>query len=213
MSFDISNIDSRSNAAIPSKNNEVLMPNFEEVEIHFRNLMIALGIDLNDPNFTDTPKRVAKSYKEIFAGLSPSSEEELKKILSVTFPAIYSEMVVTKNIGTWSMCPHHFLPVKMKINVGYIPENNVIGLSKIPRIVNLLAARPSLQEQLTTDIVTTLEKVLAPKGAIVQISGEHLCMQMRGVQSTGTTVTTTAFVGCFEHESSRAEFFRSIKQS
>ena len=185
--------------------------NIEKIEKHFKRLMASLRLDLNDPNYVDTPKRVAKAYKEICYGLTEEAAEELEQITKVTFPATYSEMVVTKDILVWSLCPHHFLPVKMMINVAYIPESNVIGLSKIPRLVRILAARPALQEQLTTDIVQTINDTLNPKGAIVTISGEHLCMQMRGAKCHGTSVSTTAFVGCFEQESPRAEFFRSIR--
>lgn len=187
------------------------MPSFERIEEHFTNILNDLGVNLDDPNYIDTPKRVAKSYREICYGLTPEADAELQAMLKVTFPATYSEMVVTKDISVWSLCPHHFLPVKMLVHVAYIPDKDVIGLSKIPRMVRILAARPALQEQLTTDIVTTLQNILKPKGAIVQVSGEHLCMQMRGVKSHGTTVTTNSFIGCFENESSRAEFFRTIR--
>lgn len=182
----------------------------ELIAFHFKAIMQTLNLDMHDPNFLETPRRVAKAYKEIFAGLSLDADKELEKILKTTFPAKYNEMVVAKNLQSWSMCPHHFLPVRLKVDLAYIPDEKVLGLSKMPRIVNLLAAKPCLQEQLTTDIVKAIEDILKPKGAIVRVSGEHLCMQMRGVKSRDSEVITTAFIGCFENETTKAEFFRNL---
>lgn len=188
----------------------MLEKNKQVIEDSFKQILEALGIDISDPNFQETPKRFAKSYAEIFRGLSEGSETELQDIFSKTFPATYNEMIVTKNIIAWSMCPHHFLPVRYDISFAYIPKHRVIGLSKVPRTIQLMAAKPALQEQLTTDIVTTFEKHLHPKGCIVRVSGEHMCMQMRGIKATDSCVVTNAFVGCFENETSKAEFFRSL---
>jgi len=181
------------------------------IEHHFEQIMLAMNLDLNDPNYTQTPRRFAKAYNEIFAGLDEDADEELEKILKVTFPASYNEMVLAKNLQSWSMCPHHFLPVKLRVDIAYIPDEKVIGISKLPRMVNLLAARPCLQEQLTTDIVTKIDEVLKPKGAIVRLTGEHLCMTMRGVKSNNSSIITTAFLGCFEDQTSRSEFFDALK--
>jgi len=181
------------------------------IEHHFRQIMLAMEIDLTDPNYIDTPRRFAKVYDEIFAGLDENAGEKLEKILSTTFPAKYNQMIITKNLKVWSCCPHHFLPVEMTINFAYIPSNSVIGLSKVPRAIQLLAAKPILQEQLTTDIVSVFEKCLQPKGCVVHITGEHLCMKMRGVKTHSAEVTTTSFTGCFELQTSRSEFFDSIK--
>jgi len=180
------------------------------IEHSFSNILQALGVDTEDANFKETPARFAKSYAEIFRGLNADSDEELQGIFSKHFPANYNEMIVTKNVTAWSMCPHHFLPVRYEISFAYIPSNRVIGLSKVPRVIQLLAARPALQEQLTTDIVQIFEKYLQPKGCIVKVSGEHMCMQMRGVRATDSCVVTNAFTGCFENETSKAEFFRSL---
>lgn len=189
-----------------------MTPNqLDEIEFHFKAIMEAMDLDLNDPNFVETPRRVAKAYNEIFAGLSVDADAELERLLGVTFPAEYNEMILVKNIKAWGMCPHHFLPVEMDINFAYIPDNSVIGLSKMPRAIQLLAAKPILQEQLTTDIVDTFEKCLKPKGVIVQVVGQHMCMKVRGVKSHSSDVTTTAFLGCFENQTSRSEFFSSIK--
>jgi GTP cyclohydrolase I len=182
-----------------------------DIEQHFKSILETLGLDLNDPNFAQTPARVARSYKEIFRGLSPDSEKEMEKILNTTFPADYNEMITFRNLDVWSVCPHHFLPVEMKINFAYIPNNVVIGLSKIPRVIELLAARPILQEQLTTDIVKTLDRSLKSKGCIVHITGQHLCMKIRGVKTHNSTISTTAYLGCFENLVSRTEFFDSIR--
>ena len=187
------------------------MQDFKAIEFHFSKIMEALGLDITDPNFIETPKRVSKLYKEIFVGLSENSEKSMEEILTKVFPCTFNEMVVTRNIESWSMCPHHFLPVKLKVDLAYIPDKSVVGLSKMPRIVHLLAAKPSLQEQLTIDIANTIDVMLKPKGVIVRITGEHLCMKMRGVKSNGTDVVTTSFLGCFENLVSRTEFFTAIK--
>jgi GTP cyclohydrolase I len=182
----------------------------DKIADNYTQILEALGLDLTDPNLVETPRRVAKSYGEIFKALSPEADEELNDILGKTFPATYNEMVVTKNIVAWSMCPHHFLPVRYDVAFAYIPDKSVLGLSKMPRAIQLMAAKPVLQEQFTTDIVKKFESVLKPKGCIVRVSGEHLCMQMRGVKSTDSCVITNAFSGCFENETSKAEFFRSL---
>lgn len=182
-----------------------------KISYYFKAIMEVMEIDLTDPNFIDTPQRVAKTYNELFKGLSPDADKEMEQILSTTFPCNYNEMIVSKNLQSWTMCPHHFLPVKLKVNIAYIPDTKVLGLSKMPRIVNILAARPCLQERLTLDIVNKISEILQPKGVIVRIAGEHLCMQIRGVRSMDSEVITTAFLGYFENSVSRAEFFEAIK--
>jgi GTP cyclohydrolase I len=169
----------------------------KKIEELTKNLLLELKIDISDPNFVETPKRVARMYDEIFEGLSPKSEEEIETQLSKTFPCDNNEMITIPNILCWSMCPHHFLPVKYDVCIGYIPDKMVLGLSKLPRLAILLAKRPVLQEQLTYDICMYLEKHAEPLGAIVTISGEHLCMQMRGVKATGCKAITTSVTGLF----------------
>lgn len=171
----------------------------------------AFGLDLSDPNFDGTPQRVARSYAEIFSGLV-ETDHESEEILSATFISEseknnYSGMVVSNGIEAFSMCPHHFLPVEMKIDLAYIPRDKVLGLSKLARLAILLAARPALQERLTDDIVNKLMGILGAKGAACRIVGRHMCVAMRGVRSTGETTITTSVRGVFaDDQSTKAEF-------
>ncbi len=174
-----------------------------------------LKINVEDANFFDTPKRVAKMFAEIFEGLLPSSQEEIKAMLSKTFPCDNQDMIIIRDIICWSMCPHHLLPVKYCINMAYIPNQKVLGLSKLPRLAILLAKQPILQEQLVHDIALTLEKYTKAKGVIVNIRGAHLCMQMRGVKAQETTAEATSARGCFIDNDSKCkdEFMSRISNS
>lgn len=175
-------------------------------------ILRGLKVDIRDANFFKTPQRVAKAYLEIFEGLLPESIDQLENQFSTTFPCEYSQMILVKDIQCWSMCPHHFLPVKYQVNLAYIPNDRVLGLSKLPRLVELLAKRPVLQEQFTQDIVDYLKKYAKPQGVIVQVSGEHLCMKMRGVKSRNSIATTAALFGVFETDASaKSEFYSLLK--
>lgn len=166
------------------------------------------GLNLSDVNFKDTPKRVARAYNEIFEGLK-DTEINVKKILSTAFPSKgYESLIFCTDIIVFSMCPHHFLPVEYKVSVGYIPSKDgmVLGASKIPRLVELLAKRPVLQETLTIDIANYLND-LNPIGVAVVISGVHFCMRMRGVKKM-SSFETSAMKGAFmDNPASRKEFF------
>jgi GTP cyclohydrolase IA len=167
-----------------------------------------LGLNLSDVNFKDTPKRVARAYHEIFEGLK-DTEIKVKKILSTAFPSEgYGSLIFCSDIVVFSMCPHHFLPVEYKVSVGYIPSESgmVLGASKIPRLVELLAKRPVLQETLTVDIANYLN-TLKPVGVAVVVSGVHFCMRMRGIKKM-STFETSAMKGAFmDNLASRKEFF------
>lgn len=174
-------------------------------------LVNGLGLDLNDPNFMATPDRVARAYSELCAGLY--NEDEIEEILSKTFPSTYDEMVVVTDIDAVGLCPHHLMPVRYKIHVGYIPaeDGRVIGLSKIPRLVCLLAARPVLQEQLTVDIADKFESALLPLGVMVVVDGGHSCMQCRGIKQINSKMITSAIKGVFrEDERPRKEFLMLV---
>lgn len=167
-------------------------------------------IDAYSPNFIHTPGRVAKAYVEIFGGLF-EKDNQIKEILSKTFPAKADEMITVGPIEVWSMCPHHVLPVQMWVWVGYIPKKKVLGLSKIARLVELLAKRPALQEDTTIDIARTLQKGLLPLGAACMIKGRHLCMEMRGVKKKALT-TTTALEGVFrKNAAAKSEFLSAVR--
>jgi len=168
-------------------------------------ILDCLGIDPNDPNFVETPERIARMYDEIFAGLLEPNLEELENHLTKTFPCTYDQMIVEKGIEAWSTCPHHFVPVKYQVDFAYMPKDQVLGVSKPVRVVQILAKRPVLQEQLTQDIVDYLERVLEPKGVIVKVSGMHHCMITRGVKAQAEIITS-ALTGVFENPSVKAEF-------
>jgi len=168
---------------------------------------------VEDKNLKDTPDRVVRALEELCQGLY--KQDEIDEILSKTFPSDYDEMIVVTNIDAVGLCPHHLMPIRYKIHVGYIPseDGQVLGLSKIPRLVCLLAARPILQEQLTVDIVNAFEKHLQPLGVMVVVNGGHSCMQCRGVKQASSQMITSAVRGCFadEEDNSRNEFLSFIR--
>jgi len=174
-------------------------------------ILTALRVPLDDENFRNTPQRVSRMFSEMTEGLF--AQEEIDNILQTKFPTTYSGMVLSKNIVVWSMCPHHLLPVRYNINVGIIFKDDCIGLSKIPRLVKLLAKRPVLQETLTSDIVDMISNKLDANGVICTISGLHTCMQARGVEVKDTSVITSAVRGCFETNDAncKEEFMGLIK--
>ena len=160
--------------------------------------LIGCGDYRDDPNLRDTPRRVKEAYAELLRGHSMLAKVEIDEMLSVTFPTDHSELVVVQDIHAVGVCPHHFLPVMYAIAVGYIPEKRAIGLSKIPRIAQSLAARAVMQEDLTNDIAEIFyEEPLGAKGVAVLIRGFHTCMSIRGVREHSATTTTSAVRGLF----------------
>lgn len=183
-----------------------------DIEMGFQLILTGLnkefGLDLDDENLKDTPKRVARAYSEIFSGIK-DTDKKVQSILSTAFPSEgYDSIIFCANIKTFSMCPHHFLPVEYTTALGYIPSNSgrVLGASKLARIVELLSKRPVLQEKLTKDIIKALDTI-QPTGTAVVISGVHYCMRMRGVKQD-STFETSAMGGSFmERPETRKEFF------
>lgn len=168
------------------------------------------SIDLkNDPNFVKTPYRIAKSYVEMCQGLN--RVEEVRTVLQTNFPSQYEGMIVIDNIDANSMCPHHFLPVTYKIHFAYIPSDKMLGLSKIPRFIKLLAKRPVLQEDLTKEIIELFTANVEPEGCIVVIRGIHNCMVCRGVQTPNSSATTSEVHGSFSQLDTRLEFLELVK--
>jgi GTP cyclohydrolase I len=170
------------------------------------------GLDLKDPNFTDTPKRVSRMYDEIFSGIK-DTEEQVKAILASSFPSNYDQMILVRDIETFSMCPHHFLPVHYHISVAYIPAGDpkcsgkVLGISKLARLAEILAKRPVLQEQLTEDITRHLMTLEGCRGAACIVKGTHYCMVMRGVKKPSATTITSSLKGVFfDKPEARQEF-------
>jgi len=180
----------------------------DRIVTSWETILECLGIDhKNDQNFKETPTRIARMYEELFSGLLDGDLESLEDHLTKTFPSSYHGIIAIKNIHTWGTCPHHFLPVEYQIDVGYIPGKRVVGLSKLPRVVQVLACRPVLQEQLTDDIVSYLQRELCPDGVIVQIRGKHHCMIVRGVRSSESHATTSVVTGVFEQPGLKTEFY------
>jgi len=182
------------------------------LEIVAKEMLVALssemGLDISDPNFTDTPQRVAKVFRELLSG-EKDTNKQVDEILKKRFPSTgYRGIIFSPNILTYSLCPHHLLPVKYTTALGYIPSDSgyVLGASKLARIVEVLSHRAVLQERLTTDIVSYLDAI-QPKGVAVVISGEHFCMRARGVKQQAT-LETSAVTGVFKTiPEARKEFF------
>lgn len=167
-------------------------------------------IDMNDPNFVNTPERVAKVLVEMSEG-NFNLKEKIDKLFVRNFPKKYGGMVVKGPIHSWSLCPHHFLPYKLITYVGYIPGENVPGISKIPRLIKLLSKRFVLQEDLTTDIANILHEKIGAQGTGVVIDGFHTCSCSRGVKSEDWTMTIS-LKGIFEEISIKQEFFFHIQR-
>jgi GTP cyclohydrolase I len=179
-----------------------------KIEEHFREIMNVLGLDLTDDSLKGTPKRVAKMYvQEIFSGLNPKNKPEIALFEN---KYKYKEMLVEKEITFYSNCEHHFVPIFGKAHVAYISNGQVIGLSKINRVVQYFARRPQVQERLTIQIAEELKRVLNTEDVAVVIDAVHLCVSSRGVQDNDSKTVTSHFGGKFNDEASRREFFTYI---
>jgi GTP cyclohydrolase I len=168
-----------------------------------RDLLIAVGENPEREGLRDTPGRVARAYEEIFRGLHQTPDE----VLTTTFDIGHDEMVLVKDIELYSTCEHHLVPFHGVAHIGYIPNANgrITGLSKLARLVDVFAKRPQVQERLTTQIADSLVRILEPRGAIVVLQAEHLCMSMRGVRKPGAKTVTSAVRGSLHDPATRAE--------
>jgi GTP cyclohydrolase I len=168
-----------------------------------RELLLAVGEDPDREGLRETPARVARAYKEIFAGLWQSPED----VLTTTFDLGHDEMVLVKDIEVYSTCEHHLVPFHGFAHVGYIPATSgkITGLSKLARLVDVYARRPQVQERLTTQIADSLMDILEPRGVIVVVECEHMCMSMRGIRKPGAKTTTSAVRGQLRDPATRAE--------
>jgi GTP cyclohydrolase I len=169
-----------------------------------REILIAVGEDPDREGLRNTPKRVARAYAELFAGLRVDPQ----RVLSTTFEAGHSELVLVRDIEVMSSCEHHLLPFHGVAHVGYVPgpDGRITGLSKLARLVEVYARRPQVQERLTTQIADTLMTVLSPRGVIVVIDCEHMCMAVRGIRKPGARTVTSAVRGILQHDArTRAE--------
>lgn len=168
----------------------------------------AIGEDLENENIKETPKRTAKMWEVLLGGYNLDPKQHIK-----LFPATSNNMVTLANIPIFSFCSHHILPFLGTIAVAYIPDKNIIGISKLARIARTYAKQLNVQEDLTNNIAQTLQELLSPKGVAVQIRAQHLCTILRGVRAHGAVMTTTALTGLFkEDEKARLEFLDTIKR-
>ncbi|MCL4534451.1 MAG: GTP cyclohydrolase I FolE [Bacteroidetes bacterium] len=171
-------------------------------------MLEAIGEDPDREGLVNTPRRVSEMYCELFSGMGIDPVVELQ----VGFEEGHDEMVVLCDIPFYSMCEHHLLPFYGVANIGYIPNGRVVGISKLARVVEILARRPQLQERMTTQIADTIVEGLNPQGVAVVLEAEHLCMTMRGIKKPGSTVVTSANRGLFRRRAAtRAEFFSIIQ--
>lgn len=172
-----------------------------------RGLLEYIGEDVGREGLIDTPKRVIKSYEKLFAGYKQRPED----VLTVFGDERYDEMIVVKDIELFSLCEHHMLPFIGRAHVGYIPNGKIIGLSKIPRLVEIYARRLQNQERMTNQIAHALNEILAPKGVGVIVEAKHLCMMARGVEKQKSEVVTSSMLGLFKKElNTRNEFLRLV---
>lgn len=179
----------------------------KELASIYENVLDHIGEDKNREGLLKTPERVAKALKFLTEGYTQDPAAILRGAM---FKEDYKQMVVVKNIELYSMCEHHMLPFFGKAHIAYIPDGHIVGLSKIPRVVDVFARRLQVQERLTYDIRDCIQETLKPIGVAVVIEAQHMCMQMRGVQKQNSVTTTSAFTGDFMNENTRSEFFSLI---
>jgi len=181
----------------------------EEISAHYTEILEQLGEDPNREGLFKTPERVAKALQYLTHGYDLNTDEIIQQAI---FHEEYSEMVIVKDIDVYSMCEHHMLPFFGKAHIAYIPNGKIVGLSKIPRIVDAYSRRLQVQERLTIEIRDCIQRTLDPKGVAVVIECVHMCMQMRGVQKQNSTTTSSAFTGLFlNNDSTRKEFINLVQ--
>lgn len=181
-----------------------------KLSFHYREILKLIGEDVEREGLLKTPERVSKAMQFFTHGYDLNPEEIL---LSAMFKEDYKQMVLVKNIEIYSLCEHHMVPFFGKAHVAYIPNGHIVGLSKIPRIVDAFARRLQVQERLTTQIKDCISNTLKPLGVAVVIEAQHMCMSMRGIQKQNSVTTTSDFNGAFMKEATRAEFIHLIGQN
>lgn len=178
-----------------------------DLTTNFSQIISSLGENLSREGIVKTPERAAKAMQFLMQGYTADPEEVLR---SAMFKEDYNEMVVVKDIELYSLCEHHMLPFFGKAHIGYIPDGYIVGLSKLPRIVDVFSRRMQVQERLTHDILECINKTIKPKGVAIVIEAQHMCMMMRGVQKQNSVTTTSGFRGQFEKIETRNEFLKLI---
>ncbi|WP_407966050.1 GTP cyclohydrolase I FolE [Bartonella sp. C271] len=183
-------------------------PSMEEVEAAIHTLLFWIGEDPNREGLLNTPSRVAKAYRELFAGYN----ESVKEILDTVFEEVsgYNEPIILKNISFYSHCEHHMLPIIGRAHIAYLPDKKVVGLSKIARVVDVFSRRLQTQENMTAQIVDALKTHLKPRGIAVMIEAEHMCMGMRGIRKQDATTITTGFHGYYQSNQMAQDSFMSL---
>lgn len=184
--------------------------NYDVIEKCVKNLLVEVGENPEREGLKNTPHRVAKTYRFLTQGY----KQDIKEVLNgAIFEEKYDEMVIVKDIDFYSMCEHHLLPFFGKVHLAYIPDGKIVGLSKIPRIVDVYAQRLQVQERMTQEIADTFDKFLNPRGVAVVVEAYHMCMMMRGVQKQNSITTTSAMHGIFTEDArTRSEFLNLISQ-
>ncbi len=179
------------------------------MEEHYRSIITEIGEDPLREGLLKTPERVAKAMKYLTHGYEVNADDIVNQAI---FHEAYSEMVLVKDIEVYSLCEHHMLPFFGKAHIAYIPDGKIVGLSKLPRVVDAYARRLQVQERLTIEIRDCIQRTLAPKGVAVVIECCHMCMQMRGVQKQNSVTTTSAFTGLFlKNDATRKEFINLVQ--
>ncbi len=179
----------------------------DDIKNKYLSIIESIGEDADRDGLLKTPERASKAMQFLTSGYEMDAEEILRSAL---FDEDYSEMVIIKDIELYSLCEHHILPFFGKAHIAYIPNGRIVGLSKIPRVVDVFARRLQVQERLTDQIVCCINKVLEPAGVAVVIEASHMCMMMRGVQKQNSVTTTSAFRGAFKDIETRTEFLKLI---
>lgn len=181
----------------------------DSLKVNFEDVLNQLGEDVSREGLEKTPERVAKSMQFLTQGYKQSPDDIMEQAI---FHEEYSEMVIVKSIELYSLCEHHMLPFFGKAHVAYIPDGKIVGLSKIPRVVDAYSRRLQVQERLTIQIRDCIQRTLTPKGVAVVVEASHMCMQMRGVQKQNSSTTTSAFTGIFmSNDSTRKEFINLVQ--
>ena len=178
-----------------------------EVKERYSHIIKEIGEDVNREGLAKTPERAAKAMLFLTQGYKQDAASVLK---SAVFQESYNEMVIVKDIELYSLCEHHMLPFFGKAHIAYIPNGKIVGLSKLPRVVDIFARRLQVQERLTEQILDCIDDVLKPSGVAVVIEAAHMCMMMRGVQKQNSVTTTSGFRGSFERQETRNEFLKLI---
>jgi GTP cyclohydrolase I len=190
----------------PAETPTLTSASFEDL---VREMIVRLGEDATREGLQRTPERVHRAYEFLTKGYKEDPEAMLNKAL---FTVTYDEMVIVKDIEMFSLCEHHMLPFFGKVHVAYIPNGKVIGLSKIPRLIEIFSRRLQIQERLTTEIAEAIQKAIHPQGVGVVIEARHLCMMMRGVEKQHSAAVTSSMHGCFRNEEeTRSEFLSLIR--